>query len=89
MEGTEEYYELVEKLDSVLGEYEGLNDSSIKRLYFPTVVFVKDGEIVGSHIGTVDSQTDPSIALTDEQYEELKSLLAKNMTKLISCDGAC
>lgn len=88
-EGTEEYYELVEKLDSVLGEYEGLNDSSIKRLYFPTVVFVKDGKIVGSHIGTVDSQTDPSIALTDEQYEELKSLLAKNMTKLISCDGAC
>ena len=88
-EGTKEYYQLVEKLDSVLGEYEGLNDSSIKRLYFPTVVFVKDGKIVGSHIGTLDSQTDPSIPLTDEQHDELKEILVDNMTNLITCDGAC
>ena len=87
--GTKNYYKLVEKLDSVLGEYEGLNDSSIKRLYYPTVVFVKDGKIVDSHIGTVDSQENPSVFLNDEQYKELKDTLVDKMLKLIVCDGAC
>ena len=87
--GTKNYYKLVEKLESVLGEYEGLNDSNIKRLYYPTVIFVKDGKIVDSHIGTVDSQENPSVFLNDEQYKELKDTLVNKMTKLIVCDGAC
>ena len=87
--GTKNYYKLVEKLESVLGEYEGLNDSNIKRLYYPTVIFVKDGKIVDSHIGTVDSQENPSVFLNDEQYKELKDTLVSKMTKLIVCDGAC
>lgn len=87
--GTKNYYKLVDKLESVLGEYEGLNDSSIKRLYYPTVIFIKDGKIVDSHIGTVDSQENPSVFLNDEQYKELKNTLVKKMTKLIVCDGAC
>ena len=88
-EGTKDYYKLVDKLSSVLGEYEGLNDSSIKRLYFPTVIVVKDGKIVGSHIGTVDSQEDPYKKLDDKQYKELKEDLEDLMYKTISCDGAC
>ena len=87
--GTQNYYKLVDKLESVLGEYEGLNDSSIKRLYYPTVIFVKDGKIVDSHIGTVDSQENPSIFLDKQQYEELKTTLVNKMTKLIVCEGAC
>ena len=88
-EGTSNYYKLVEKLEPYLGEYEGLNDSNIKRLYFPTVVFVKDGKIVDVHIGTVDSQENPSVFLNDEQYKELKTTLVEKMEKTIVCDDAC
>lgn len=88
-EGTKEYKKLLEKLDSVLGEYEGLNDSSIKRLYFPTVVFVKDGKVVDSHIGTLDSQEDGHDALSEDQKKEFKEMLINKMNKTIACDSAC
>lgn len=87
--GSDNYYKLVDKLKSVLGEYSGLNDASIKRLYYPTVVFVKNGKIVDIHIGTVDSQENPNIFLNDEQYKELKTTLVEKMQKTIVCDDAC
>lgn len=58
-EGTEEYKKLIDLLYDNLGEYEGLNDKTIKRLYFPTVVFVKEGKIKNIHIGTLDEQKNP------------------------------
>ena len=82
-EGTEEYKELVDLLYDYLGEYEGLNDSSIKRLYFPTVVFIKNGNILGMHIGTVNTQTDPSEELTTQQIEELKKIYTKYMLEVL------
>ena len=89
--GTDEYYKLVDLLSNVLTPYEGLNDESIKRLYFPTVVYVKDGEVLASTIGTVDSQEDPYIKLTNDQYNELKNTYMDNMNKVynILCDEAC
>ena len=57
--------------------YEGLEDDSIKRLYYPTVVFVKNGNIIGVHTGTVDSQDDVSVYLTDEQQLELTNALSE------------
>ena len=88
-EGTKKYYKLVEKLESVLGSYKGLNNDSIKRLYYPTVIFVKDGKIVDYHIGTIESQENPSVELTKEQYNELKETLEEKMSKTIICDGSC
>lgn len=90
-EGTKEYYELVELLSSVLGEYEGLNDESIKRLYFPTVVFIKNGVIVGCHIDTLPSQTDPRVPLNEEQKGELVNIYTNNITKISDdvCDDKC
>ena len=82
--GTEEYKKLVEILYDYLGEYEGLNDSSIKRIYFPTVIFVKNGDIKGLHVSTVDSQVNPKEPLTNEQYEELKEIYVKNCLKISS-----
>ena len=73
-EGTEEYKKLIELLYDDLNVYEGLNDETIKRIYFPTVIFIKDGNVVGLHTSTVESQTDPSKSLTDEQYSELKEI---------------
>lgn len=86
-EGTEEYKKLVNILYDYLGEYSGLNDSSIKRIYFPTVIFVKDGKVKGLHVSTVDSQNDPSKNLTNEQYSELKEIYINNCLKI--SDASC
>jgi hypothetical protein len=42
-----------------------------KRIYAPSVIFVRDGKVLGIHVSTVDSHEDPRKPLTDEQYEEL------------------
>ena len=78
-------------MSTVLGEYEGLNDESIKRLYFPTVVFIKDGKIVGCHIGTLPSQTDQRVPLTEEQNGELINIYTDNIIKTLDsvCDDKC
>lgn len=90
-EGTKEYYEIVDILKDYLGEYSGLNDSSIKRLYFPTLVFVKDGKILYVHTGTLDSQKNPYIELTDNQKNELSNIISLNVTKVydVVCDEHC
>ena len=82
-EGTEEYKELVELLYEYLDEYGGLNDSSIKRLYFPTVVFVKDGKVIGAHSGTVATQQDPNVILTSNEKNELKSIYSEYMLETL------
>ena len=73
-EGTAEYSNLVQLLYDNLGEYEGLNDSTIKRLYFPTVVFIKDGKVIGTHIGTLESHNDVKKSLSDGQRLELREI---------------
>lgn len=90
-EGTEGYNTLVEKLSDVLPVYSGLNDDSIKRIYVPLVIFVKDGEVVDTHLGTLDSHTDPYIELTSDQKSELKNILTDKMLKTTdgTCDDAC
>ena len=75
-EGTPEYRKLVQLLYDHLGEYEGLNNPNIKRLYFPTVVFVKNGKVIGLHIGTLDSHNDVKIALNENQYSELREIFS-------------
>lgn len=90
-EGTDFYKKLLEKLGDKASVYEGLEDESIKRLYFPTVVFVKDGEIQTLHESTVDGQKDPSKALTSKQREELKEIYVKGITSIYGkvCDEKC
>lgn len=88
-EGTKEYNELIEVLYDYLDEYEGLNDPSIKRLYFPTIIFVRDGRIIGSHVGTIESQLDANNPLSDEQYQELKDIYVNYMLETMGtiCDS--
>lgn len=88
-EGSEDYYKLVSKLDKFLGEYEGLKDKKIKRLYFPTVVFVKEGKVIDIHIGTLDSHEDGFKELTAKEKKELTKTLTDKMSSLITCTGAC
>ena len=90
-EGTKEYYELVSLLQDVLPVYDGLNDENIKRLYFPTVIFVRDGKIVGTHMDTVSSQENPRVPLNDEQTKELTNIYVSNIMKVLddACDKSC
>ena len=88
-EGTEEYYKLVALLKDVLGPYNGLNDPNIKRLYFPTYVFVKDGKIIGTQIGSVDSYTSTKEDMTLEQKQELKQIFEKNLDKIYNKKEKC
>jgi len=90
-EGSKEYYELLKILGEHASIYSGLEDDTIKRLYAPTVVFVKSGEILGVHVGTIDSQVDAYVELTDEQYKELKKNYTDYMSKItgVTCEDAC
>ena len=90
-EGTKEYNKIVELLYDYLPEYKGLEDESVKRLYLPTVVFIKDGEVTYLHTGTLDSQEDPHKKLSKQQYNELKKILSDNLNEVfeIVCDDAC
>lgn len=85
-EGTDNYNKLLEKLGDKASTYEGLEDNSIKRLYFPTLVVVKNGEITDYIEGTVDSQKDPQKPLNEKQKKELKDKYTKAMKKLKTCN---
>lgn len=82
--GDEKYYILIEKLKNYLGEYEGLNHSDIKRLYFPTYVFIKDGNIIGVQISAVDSYTSTKEDMTDEQKNEFSNILRDYLEQIYS-----
>ncbi len=94
--GTEEYNELVSILYDYLDVYYGLNDPTIKRLYLPTVIFVKNGKVIGVHNGTLDAQTDVKVSLTEDQIKELKGIYTGYLDKMfsnndsddISCDDS-
>lgn len=83
-----EYQWLLDRMQDILPAYEKLNDESIKRIYVPFVVVVKDGEIVGHHLNTLDEQTDPKVPLTDAQKKKLRNLLTIQVFPLINetCD---
>ena len=85
-EGTSNYNKLLEKLGDKASVYDGLKDEKIKRLYYPTVVFVKNGEITDYIEGTVESQEDPYTPLTKDQRQELKDKYKTAISKLLSCD---
>lgn len=82
--GTEAYQYLLEKLNDHLGVYEGLNDETVKRVYYPTTVFIKDGQVMSVHIDTVDSQTDGYASLEDAQRAELYELIMAQISALHS-----
>ena len=98
IKGEDGYFELLDALDEYLTEYkisyEGkLYETGEKRLYAPTVIFVRDGKVIGLHESTVESQKSGYDELTKEQYEELYSIYEDyilEMTKeTCSSDSSC
>lgn len=91
--GKKNYYKILDILGDKASVYEELEDESIKRLYFPTVVFVRNGKIVDIHISTVDSQEDPYKKLNKKQKAELKKIYTRGIAKMngkeCDSDTAC
>lgn len=89
--GSSFYRKVLKELGTKASSYDGLDDENIKRLYFPTILFIKDGEVVLLHEGTVSSQTDPLIKLNKKQKEELKYKLIEGINLLYGdvCDDKC
>lgn len=81
-EKSDDYQKIYEALYEDLSVYEGLNDDSIKRLYAPTVVFIKNGKVVKMHEGTVESQVDSNIPMNDKEMKELKEIYLDGMTQV-------
>lgn len=90
-EGSKEYAILLNKLNLVLPNYEELHDETQKRLYFPSVIFVKDGTVIGFHEGTVNSHKNPNVLLNQEQEKELVTIYSSFMHQILGdvCDQNC
>lgn len=98
IKGSKGYLKLLETLDEYLDDYKIESDGEIyetgeKRIYAPTVIFVRDGEILNLHVSTVPSQKNPYKKLTDEEYNELLKIFEESMQSIkkgtCSTDSAC
>lgn len=86
------YYINVRELKNIDDDYKSLrglidehleaDEEGNKVLYVPEVFFFKDGKIIGHHLGSVDSQVDPTIPLTIDQITELKNIYSSYITKM-------
>ena len=80
-EGTKDYYKILDILGKNAEPYEEIEDDNSKRLYFPTILFVKNGKIVYMHSGTVDGNM-VSKVLSKSDIKELKGIYKKGFEKL-------
>lgn len=98
IKGTKGYFKLLEALDEHLSDYV-INfehkdyEVGEKRIYAPSVIFVKNGEVLGIHVSTVTSQENPFDGLTEEQYDELYSIYENYILEInnntCSLDSSC
>ena len=81
--GSDAYYKILKLLDKQLEDFyvtdEAGNeyDTKEKRLYAPTLVAVKNGEVRNIHVGTVESQKSPYDELTTKQRKEIITIIKK------------
>lgn len=80
--GTKGYYKILDLLGDNVEDYKELEGESLKRLYFPTVVFVKKGKIVLMHTSTVDSHTNNQKKLNNKQKKELREIYLEGINKI-------
>ncbi len=91
VKGTDAYYKILDFFNDKLSKYtisvdDKKYDTGVTRLYAPTVIVVKNGQIVAMHEGTLEEQKDPYVGLTSEQKSELKNIFKDMIKKLNSPD---
>lgn len=96
--GTKGYFKLLEALDKHLTEYvvsfEGKEyKTGEKRIYAPSVIFVKEGKVLGIQVSTVESHKSGFDKMTEEQIDELYGIYEDYMLEMkkttCSSDDAC
>ena len=70
------------KIYELLYDYLDTDKTGNKVLYVPDVYFFKDGSIVGHHLGSVASQTNPKVLLNNTQKKELKGIYQDLFNKI-------
>lgn len=86
-EGSDAYYKILDELADYLKDY-SITDAKgkeyatgVKRLYAPTVVMVKKGEVKAFHEDVVESLEEPYAGLTEEQDKELRTIFNDMIAK--------
>ena len=86
-EGTLGYYQILDELSDYLDDY-SITDvkgkeyaTGVKRLYAPTVVMVKEGEVKAFHVDVVTSLEDPYAGLNSEQDKEIRDIFLDMVSK--------
>jgi len=86
-EGSDAYYKILDELADYLNDY-SITDAKgkeyatgVKRLYAPTVVMVKNGEVKAFHEDVLESLEDPYPGLNEEQDKELRTIFADMIGK--------
>lgn len=62
------------ELISLLDEYLEENETGEKGIAVPDVYFIKEGKIIGHHLGTVDSYHNPYLGMSPDQKQELTNI---------------
>lgn len=85
------YNKLLEELDDIHIEDYVLKDKNSKeinteekRIIVPLVIFVVNGDIVSSNVGTLFSQKDPYIALNDDQIKGLSEIYSYGLRDVVN-----
>ena len=93
--GLTAYYDLLERLDSVLSDY-SLKDedgedieTNEKRIYAPNVVAIVNGKAKKLTTGISEDETDPYMELTDEILDDTYKQFEEVIKELDSNDNAC
>lgn len=73
-----DYDLLIEKVGDRL-EYD---DAGVRHLYAPTLFFIKDGEVVAFHEGTLEGHNARNRAMTAEEREELRLILLEKFAAM-------
>ena len=72
-----------DELYSRIGEYWNIDhETGENYLFVPFVIFVKNGEVTASHMGTVDGHFPDIMDLTKEQAEQLKEIYISGFATL-------
>ncbi|MDO4466098.1 MAG: thioredoxin family protein [Bacillota bacterium] len=89
-EGTEAYYQLLEKLDSVLDPYtiDG-KDMGEKRIYAPRFVRIRNGVAEELISGESSLQTDGYMELSEEMIQDMRNQYEQFMDRALASNDAC
>ena len=91
--GVEGYFNLMEALDKYLTDYtisfnNQVYETGEKRIYAPTIIFIKNGKVLGLHVSTVESQKSGFDKLSNNERKELYSIYEEYIIEMqqTSCD---